>query len=169
MYTDDDEKESYDEEKENIVDDENIPYQIINEYGGMNYDSYIENNDNNKEDKQGKKINKKRLIKLIIIFVLIIILSIIIYFIINLDTKYPEVKLLTENITINAGESGAIAYEIIDTEERIGVSFVSMNSEIVSVDEYGNIYGIKKGTSIVTMVYYINGKRYEKKCNIIVE
>ena len=168
MYTDDDDKEDYNEDESEYT-EENRQYQIINEYSGVNYDSYIDNNNMETEVNPKKTINKKRLIKLIIILVLIIILSIIIYSIIHLDTKTPDVRLLTENITINAGETGAIAYEIVDTEERVSISFVSMYSDIVSVDANGNIYGIKKGTSTITMVYYINGTRYEKKCNVFVE
>lgn len=175
MYTDDDEKYSYKNSRTKFNDKKDSnPYTVtntnsINNDAYLDYDIYNADHDDEVEVKKEKRsFDKKRLIKLSIIIILLIILSILIYFIMNTSNLNPRIELVNNTLSIHAGETSAIAYEIVDTEQRIPVAFVSMNEEIVTVDEYGSVYGKSRGNTTITIIYYINGNRYEEKCEVIV-
>ncbi len=171
MYTEDDEKESYEYDDNYDVNNDvqdNSEYKLVQNDDLVNYDIYQEN-DNNQVSERKSGGNKARIIKLIIIFVLLVILGILIYFIVTTKKLNPRIEIVNNNIVLNAGESSAISYEIVDTEERIPLTFISADESIVKVDEYGVIEGVSRGETVINIIYYIQGERIEKSVLVNVQ
>lgn len=174
MYTEDDKDEDYeysdnnDYNTDNKLEDVEEDYQIVEENNFTNYDidqepNYIENK------KEKRPIDKGRLFKLAIILILLIILFTLVYFIITTGSKTPSVNILNREIILNAGESSAIAYEILDTEEEIRVRFASSDERIVSAYEDGSIVGVSTGEATITVSYYVGNTLYEEECHVTVK
>ena len=174
MYTEDDKDEDYeysdnnDYNTDNKLEEVNKDYEIADDSNYMNYDIYTESH--NQENKRKKKqIDKRRLFKLAIILILLIILFTLVYFIITTGSKTPSVNILNREIILNAGESSAIAYEILDTEEEIRVRFASSDERIVSAYEDGSIVGVSTGEATITVSYYVGNTLHEEECHVTVK
>ena len=166
MYTEDDEKkdfeynDNYDTDNTESSDSE---YEIVNDNDLVNYDIYKTAPEEKKKKKKSKhEFSIGRLVKLLIIFVLLAVLIYLIYLIATTKKLNPRVNILNTEIFIDAGENAAIAYEILDTEERIPLTYTSQDEKIVTVDEYGSIYGVSRGNTNITVSYNINGTKYEE-------
>lgn len=64
---------------------------------------------------------------------------------------------VADSIKVNVTESGMISASL-NPKEAGKLRFISNNKDIISVDGYGNVRGIKLGTGTVTVIFEGNGK-----------
>lgn len=112
---------------------------------------------------------KKKFIKIAIAaFLLIVFIILIIILIRRVPKVKGDIELTNENITLNVGESAFISYKIVDTESNVTSVFSSSNTDVVLVNDTGEVKAMKKGDAVITIRYTIDGVTREKKCNITV-
>ena len=141
-------------------------------YGGGNQGSYdrIYNSYNGSfRPKKKKDINWKLIIKISVIVLIAIVVLVIVLYLYNhkdeikekvkgtiegvVNSQTVEVKLLETAITINVGETRKIKYEILNANENNPVKISSSNLDVVTVDNNGNLKGIKSGNAVITITY----------------
>lgn len=120
------------------------------------------------EEKPSKENKNHTTLKIILIAILVIILIVLLFLVFGGKKNQADISLTSEEIMVQAGEDGYISYKILNTEEDIDVTFISLDSNIAIVDENGKVTGISNGETEIKLTYKINGRVKEKTCKIIV-
>lgn len=127
------------------------------------------------KDSTEEKKNNNGFIKRIIAFIIFLLLAFLIFFVIHkanifgqISDKTPTIKLLTNEIKIDVGDSAAISYEILNTTDSIKTTFTSSNNSVATVNDVGVVEGIGEGNAVITIAYRVGFSKYEKKCNVTV-
>ncbi len=186
MYTEDDEKVEV--KKKNSNNDYNDFYTAFND---------IEKKEEKKEKKKSKTEEKpvkeeedyrdfygsseeveeptknnsnKTVIKIGVVVLLLVILAVLLVFLLKKDKEEPgDIELNKASYTLNIGDKDYISYKIVNTESDVIPKFTSSNTNVVTVDENGEITAISKGEATITISYTINKTTKEKQCDIVVD
>lgn len=146
-----------------------------NFYGGEEQSNNNEVND----DKPGK--SKKVIIIVIIILFILLCIGGLIFFLMknndndNTDNGVTEQPVLTpnlllsmSNLNLNAGDSKKIEYTIENDNGTVEIIWSSSDESVVTVDQNGNVKGVKAGNATISASYSIDGQEYKKTCEVTV-
>lgn len=80
-----------------------------------------------------------------------------------------KVSFLSKNPTVNVGESLALLWETSPASAtNPAVAFTSSNTKVATVDEYGVVYGVKRGTATITAAAQDgSGRKATVKVNVL--
>lgn len=189
MYTEDDKKVTV--KKDNSKDDYNDFYTSFNVMENEEEHSEKKQNKKNKKKEENKPLkeeidyssfyeeneeynnsNKKIIIKYCVIALLVIILIVLIIILLSGKDNNKiigDIELNNSNISLMIGNSDYISYKVVNTDSKVSSSFISSNTSVATVDEFGKITAVGEGESTITIYYTIDGVDKEKKCVVKVE
>ena len=116
-----------------------------------------------------KNTNNKNIVKIGVVILLLIILGVLLWLLLGNKKDNGDIEIITNNITLKAGDSEYISYKVVGTDKQVTSTFTSSNTNIATVSENGEIKAIGNGEAIITVHYTINGKTREKEINIKVD
>ena len=157
MYQDDDLGYNY---------EENDSYnEIENNHNNYDYNDNI-SNDYDYDNSSNKK--SKPAILIIILAVIFIILLIFLFLSCDKKEVIPIINIMQDKVYLKLNSTSNLPIELINAENT-NINWQSDNSDIVEVDQNGNIFGIKLGSSNITVTYVDRDyKNYNDSCEIIV-
>ena len=116
-----------------------------------------------------KNTNNKNIVKIGVVILLLIILGVLLWLLLGNKKDNGDIEIITNNITLKAGDSEYISYKVVGTDKQVTSTFTSSNTNVAIVSENGEIKAIGNGEAIITVHYTINGKTREKEINIKVD
>ena len=135
--------------------DEDVPNEVSNDNSGSKKSPFNFNFNIN-----------KNLIRIVAIVVLVIILIALIIILFGKKNVKGDIELAKTSVILNIGDKDHISYNIVDTEKEVTSTFKSSDSNIIIVNDKGEVIAINEGEAEVIVSYTIEGVTREKKCHV---
>lgn len=130
-----------------------------------------EDNNTNHDYDYDNSNNKKKSTNLIVIVLAVVLIILLISLFLSCDKKdsiVPSINIIQDKVYLKLNSSDYLPIELINADNT-NINWQSDNDKIVTVDQSGNIFGVKFGSSNITATYMdANYKNYTDQCEAIV-